>query len=76
MLAGLDISRQGIAAIRKRTCETVDTFIFKVALDSGVYLRPLGKTVVLIPPLAIDRANLEYLLDVIANVIEKIERMI
>ena len=76
MLAGLDISRQGINAIRKKTGEPVDSFIFKNALSSGVYLRPLGKTIVLIPPLAIDRKNLEYLLDMVGFIIDKIERLL
>ncbi|MGH9979578.1 MAG: adenosylmethionine--8-amino-7-oxononanoate transaminase, partial [Nitrososphaeraceae archaeon] len=62
MLAGLDISKRGVDAIRKKTGEPVDSFIFKHALNSGVYLRPLGKTIVVIPPLAIDRQNLEYIL--------------
>jgi adenosylmethionine---8-amino-7-oxononanoate aminotransferase len=75
MLAGFDISSRGVSAIRKKTGETVDSFIFKNALNSGVYLRPLGKTIVLIPPLAIDRKNLDYLLSVIGLIIEKIERL-
>jgi adenosylmethionine-8-amino-7-oxononanoate aminotransferase len=76
MLAGLDISNQGIDAIKKRTGEPVDSFIFKNALHSGVYLRPLEKTIVLIPPLAIDRKNLEYLLSVVGLIIEKVERLL
>jgi adenosylmethionine-8-amino-7-oxononanoate aminotransferase len=76
MLAGLDISRRGINAIRKKTGEPVDSFIFKNALNSGVYLRPLGKTIVLIPPLAIDRKNLEYLLSIVGLIIDKIERLL
>jgi adenosylmethionine---8-amino-7-oxononanoate aminotransferase len=76
MLAGLDISKRGVEAIRKKTGEPVDSFIFKHALNSGVYLRPLGKTVVLIPPLAIDRKNLEYILSVIRFITEKVERLL
>lgn len=76
MLAGLDISRRGINAINKKTGEPVDSFIFKNALNSGVYLRPLGNTIVLIPPLAIDRKNLEYLLNMVGFIIDKIERLL
>ena len=76
MLAGLDISKRGIDAIRKKTGEPVDSFIFKTALNSGVYLRPLGNTIVLIPPLAIDRKNLEYLMSIIGFIIEKVERLL
>lgn len=76
MLAGLDISKRGIDAIRKKTGEPVDSFIFKNALNSGVYLRPLGQTIVVIPPLAIDRKNLEYLLNIIDFIIEKVERLL
>lgn len=76
MLAGLDISRRGINAIRKKTGEPVDSFIFKNALNSRVYLRPLGKTIVLIPPLAIDRKNLECLLRIVGLIIDKIERLL
>jgi adenosylmethionine-8-amino-7-oxononanoate aminotransferase len=76
MLAGLDISKRGIDAIRKKTGAPVDTFIFKNALNSGVYLRPLGNTIILIPPLAIDRKNLEYLMSVIGFIIDKVERLL
>jgi adenosylmethionine-8-amino-7-oxononanoate aminotransferase len=76
MLAGLDISRRGVDAIRKGTGGPVDSFIFRIALNSGVYLRPLGNTIVVIPPLAIDRKNLEYLLSVIGVIIEKVERLL
>lgn len=76
MLAGIDISKRGIDAIRTKTHEPVDSFILKNALNSGVYLRPLGKTIVLIPPLAIDRKNLEYLLSVIGLIIKKVEHLI
>ena len=76
MLAGLDISRRGVDAIRKGTGGPVDSFIFRIALNSGVYLRPLGNTIVVIPPLAFDRKNLEYLLSVIGVIIEKVERLL
>lgn len=76
MLAGLDISKQGIDAVKKRTGEPVNSFIFKNALNSGVYLRPLEKTIVLIPPLAIDRKNLEYLLSVVGLIVKKVERLL
>ena len=76
MLAGLDISMRGIKAIRKKTNEQVDSFIFKNALKAGVYLRPLGRTIVLIPPLAIDMKNLENLMEIIGHVIEKVERLL
>jgi adenosylmethionine-8-amino-7-oxononanoate aminotransferase len=76
MLAGLDISKRGVDAIRRKTGEPVDSFIFKHALSSGVYLRPLGKTIVLIPPLAIDKKNLEYIINVIHLIIEKVERLL
>jgi adenosylmethionine---8-amino-7-oxononanoate aminotransferase len=76
MLAGLDISKRGVNAIRKRTGEPIDSFIFKNAINSGVYLRPLGKTIILIPPLAIDWKNLDYLLSVIGVIIEKVEHLL
>jgi adenosylmethionine---8-amino-7-oxononanoate aminotransferase len=76
MLAGLDISKRGVDAIRKKTGDSVDSFIFEHALNSGVYLRPLGKTIVLIPPLAIDKKNLEYIINVIHLIIEKVERLL
>lgn len=76
MLAGLDVSKQGMDALRAKTDETIDSFIFRNALNFGVYLRPLGKTIVLIPPLAIDWKNLDYLLSVVTHIIEKIERLL
>jgi adenosylmethionine-8-amino-7-oxononanoate aminotransferase len=73
MLAGLDVSKRGVDAIRKKTGERVDSFIFNNALNMGCYLRPLGNTIILIPPLAIDRKNLKLLLDTIGKLLEQIE---
>jgi adenosylmethionine-8-amino-7-oxononanoate aminotransferase len=76
MLAGLDISKRGIDAIRKKTNGPVDSFIFKNALKVGVYLRPLGRTIVLIPPLAIDMKNLECLMGTVELIIRKVEQLL
>jgi adenosylmethionine-8-amino-7-oxononanoate aminotransferase len=76
MLAALDISNRGVMAIREKAGERADSFVFNNALDQGAYLRPLGNTIVIIPPLAIDQMNLDRLLNVIRMVVVRIEQML
>jgi adenosylmethionine---8-amino-7-oxononanoate aminotransferase len=40
----------------------------------GVFLRILGNTIIIIPPLAIGRQDLKLLLDTIFGLVNKIER--
>jgi adenosylmethionine-8-amino-7-oxononanoate aminotransferase len=40
----------------------------------GVFLRTLGNTIVIVPPLAIRKKDLKLLLDTIVTIIDKIEK--
>jgi adenosylmethionine-8-amino-7-oxononanoate aminotransferase len=42
------------------------------SLKMGVFLRPLGNTILIIPPLAINRKDFKFLLDVIYRISDKI----
>jgi len=42
----------------------------------GVFIRGLGDTVVMIPPLAIGKGDLKYLLAVISELVKKIEGLV
>jgi adenosylmethionine-8-amino-7-oxononanoate aminotransferase len=45
------------------------------ALKMGVYLRPLGNTMLLIPPLGIGKRDLEKLLNVHLLILRKIQKL-
>jgi adenosylmethionine-8-amino-7-oxononanoate aminotransferase len=51
-------------------------YIMREALGKGVFIRGLGNTVVMIPPLAIGKGDLKYLLAVISELIKKIEGLV
>jgi adenosylmethionine-8-amino-7-oxononanoate aminotransferase len=56
---------------KKRT----NYFIMHESLKMGVHLRPLGNIIMIIPPLAIGKGDLEKLLDVQLSILRKIERL-
>jgi adenosylmethionine---8-amino-7-oxononanoate aminotransferase len=51
-------------------------YIMREAFGKGVFIRGLGNTVVMIPPLAIGKGDLKYLLAVISELIKKIEGLV
>jgi adenosylmethionine---8-amino-7-oxononanoate aminotransferase len=51
-------------------------YIMREAFKMGVFMRGLGDTVVIIPPLAIGKKDLKYLLDVISELLKKIEGLV
>jgi len=48
-------------------------YLTQEALQMGVFIRGLGSTIVIIPPLAIGRRDFKHLLDVICELIRKME---
>jgi adenosylmethionine-8-amino-7-oxononanoate aminotransferase len=42
----------------------------------GVFLRSLGNTILVIPPLAINKTDFKFLLDVIHQLIRKVEALL
>jgi adenosylmethionine-8-amino-7-oxononanoate aminotransferase len=46
------------------------------ALKMGVFIRGLGNTLLVIPPLAIGKSDFKFLLDIICELTKKIEGMV
>ncbi|MGB5373659.1 MAG: adenosylmethionine--8-amino-7-oxononanoate transaminase, partial [Polyangiales bacterium] len=67
MCAAFDVGGRGYMG-------TVGWEISEAALELGAHLRPLGNTVYLIPPLNIEDADLERLLDVVRESTERVLR--
>jgi adenosylmethionine-8-amino-7-oxononanoate aminotransferase len=53
----------------------VNSFVLQESLKSGVFLRSLGNTILVIPPLAINRTEFKFLLEVINELIGKIQSL-
>ncbi len=53
----------------------VSSFVLQESLKSGVFLRSLGNTILVIPPLAINRTEFKFLLEVINELIGKIQSL-
>jgi adenosylmethionine-8-amino-7-oxononanoate aminotransferase len=51
----------------------INYYIMQESLKEGVFIRPLGDTMLIIPPLAINRYELEKLLDVQFSILKKIQ---
>jgi adenosylmethionine-8-amino-7-oxononanoate aminotransferase len=51
-------------------------YIAQEALKMGVFIRGLGSTLLVIPPLAIGKGDFKFLLDVICELTKKIEDMV
>jgi adenosylmethionine-8-amino-7-oxononanoate aminotransferase len=60
--------------ILKNKCR-LGSFIMQESLKLGVFLRSLGNTLLVIPPLAINKADFRFLLGVIHELIGKVERL-
>jgi adenosylmethionine-8-amino-7-oxononanoate aminotransferase len=74
LLAGVELTWNGkpIQTIRKNY--RIDYFVMHESLKMGVFLRPLGNIMLIIPPLAINKNDLEKLLDVQQNLLQAIEK--
>jgi adenosylmethionine---8-amino-7-oxononanoate aminotransferase len=51
-------------------------YIMRESLKLGVFMRGLGETVVIIPPLAIGKRDLKFLSEVISELVKKIEGLV
>ncbi len=72
MMAGVELVRDKAAG---EPYDWQDNMGWKVALaarEEGVVFRPLGNTIVLMPPLAISEENLRLMCKVVAGAIEKV----
>jgi adenosylmethionine-8-amino-7-oxononanoate aminotransferase len=75
LLAGIELAKNGKPITILRSKERMNYFVMKKSLEMGVFLRPLGNIMMVIPPLAIDRENLDRLLDVQLEITKKIEKL-
>ena len=75
LLAGIELVRNGKPISVLRNKERVNYFIMRESLKMGVFLRPLGNIMMVIPPLAIDRENLEKVLNVQLEMLRKVEKL-
>lgn len=75
MLAGIELAKNGrpISSVRG---QRINYFIMQQSLRRGVYLRPLGNIMMLIPPLAIDREDLDQIIDTHIDILHEIERSV
>src|SRR5690606_27105793 len=76
LLAGIEMSTNNNKTILVlRNKKRINYFIVQEALKRGVHLRPLGNIMMIIPPLAIGRQDLERLMDVQLEILRKVERL-
>jgi adenosylmethionine-8-amino-7-oxononanoate aminotransferase len=73
-LAGIELAWNGkpIQTIKKNY--RIEYFVMHESLKMGVFLRPLGNIMLIIPPLAINKNDLGKLLDVQQNLLHAIEK--
>jgi adenosylmethionine-8-amino-7-oxononanoate aminotransferase len=76
LLAGIELAKNGkpVQILKDKT--KVNYFVMKESLKMGVFLRALGNIMIVIPPLAIDRNDLEILLDTQFKLLQKIEERV
>ena len=73
MLAGIELAKNGKSIQILKDGTKVNYFVMNESLKMGVFLRTLGNVMIVIPPLAIDRKDLEILLDTQFKLLRKIE---
>ena len=75
MLAGIELvnDKKSKRALRLKK-ERINYLIMRESLKRGVFLRPLGHIMLLVPPLAIPNKELDMLLDISVEIIEYIQK--
>ena len=75
LLAGIELATNNKPLMVLKNKKRTNYFIMHESLKMGVHLRPLANIMMIIPPLAIGKRDLEKLLDVQLKVLRKIERL-
>jgi adenosylmethionine-8-amino-7-oxononanoate aminotransferase len=75
LLAGIELAKNNKPIVFLKNKEIINYFIMKQALMMGVHLRPLGNIMLLIPPLGIEKRDLERLVNVQLKLLRKIEEL-
>jgi adenosylmethionine-8-amino-7-oxononanoate aminotransferase len=76
LLAAIELKCKGEAIMRLKNRGMVNYYIAEECLKNGLFTRMLGNLVLIIPPLAIDRPNLEKILNVLLSVLKKLDSFI
>jgi adenosylmethionine-8-amino-7-oxononanoate aminotransferase len=75
LLAGIELAKGGKPIVMLKNRERINYFITQESLKMGVHLRPLGNIMMVIPPLAIGKRDLEKLLNVQLEILRRVERL-
>jgi adenosylmethionine---8-amino-7-oxononanoate aminotransferase len=75
MLAGIELAMNNKPLMALKNKERTNYFIMHESLKRGVHLRPLGNIMMVIPPVAIGKGDLEKLLDVQLKILRRIEKL-
>lgn len=75
MLAGIELARNDRSIVKLKNKERINYFIVQESLKMGVHLRPLGNIMIVIPPLAIGKRDLEKVLDTQFDILRKVEKL-
>ena len=73
MLAGIELANGGKPLLALRG-ERLSYFVMRESLKRGVFLRPLGNILTVIPPLAISRKDLQKLMEANEESLRQIEK--
>jgi adenosylmethionine-8-amino-7-oxononanoate aminotransferase len=75
LLAGIELAKGGKPIVMLKNRERINYFITQESLKIGVHLRSLGNIMMVIPPLAIGKRDLEKLLNVQLEILRRVERL-
>jgi adenosylmethionine-8-amino-7-oxononanoate aminotransferase len=75
LLAGIELAMNNKPLMALKNRERTNYFIMHESLKRGVHLRPIGNIMMVIPPLAIGKGDLEKLLDVQLKILRRIEKL-
>ena len=75
LLVGIELAKNNMPLVTLKNKEIINYYIMRQSLKMGVHLRPLGNIMLLIPPLAIGKSDLEKLIDVQLRLVRKIEKL-
>ena len=75
LLAGIELARNNKSIITLKNKVRINYFMIQESLKMGVHLRPINNIMIVIPPLAIGKRDLEKILDVQLAVLGKLEKL-
>jgi len=73
LLTGIELEKGGKPVEILKDNQRLNYFVMKESLKMGVFLRPLGNILMFIPPLAINKKDLDKIIDVQFELIKMIE---